>query len=244
MKITLFLLFAFTVVFAANSPFSRIRVAAYDSDGVPSEEVHDISICLERNPTMDEKRKYEEVLGYYADGIYEATNGANIGVSDVWVYGSDVYPKMDDAKERFDFGITLAHETIHLRYALDDDYAKTTSTNYGVTLLADSHNDAIVVMLDDINNEELLYRYKTWLQTTFSSGSPIRFFGIGEGRVPDGLDMGPVPYGRDHDFGHFVTDYPIIDQVDASSLELGYYSFNLKDNGASTVLMMFRLLIL
>lgn len=268
MKITLFLLFAFTVVFAANSPFSRIRVAAYDSDGVPSEEVHDISICLERNPTMDEKRKYEEVLGYYADGIYEATNGANflgnviiysgakncseadivwmkyglwpgaganIGVSDVWVYGSDVYPKMDDAKERFDFGITLAHETIHLRYALDDDYAKTTSTNYGVTLLADSHNDAIVVMLDDINNEELLYRYKTWLQTTFSSGSPIRFFGIGEGRVPDGLDMGPVPYGRDHDFGHFVTDYPIIDQVDASSLELGYYSFNLKDGSGRRI---------
>ena len=256
----------FSVVFAAESPFSRIRTAAYDSEGIPSEEVHDISICLERNPTLEEKQKYEEVIGYYADGIYEATNGANfignviiysgakncskadivwekegvwpaagadnIGVSDAWLDEGD---KMGNEKDRLEFGIALTHETIHLRYALDDEYAKTASTEHEVSLLADTYNDAIVVMLNNVDNEEALYRFKTWIQTTYTNGNPVRFFAIKDGRVPDGLDMGPVPPGRNDDFGHFIIDYPIIDQVDASSLELGYYSFNLKDGSGRRI---------
>ena len=256
------LIFIFSVAFAAESPFSRIRITAYDSDGIPSEEVHDVSICLERNPTAEEKRNYEEVIGYYADGLYEATNGANyignvviypgakncsnadiswsktgrwpgasgsfyqgwggIGVSDEWVMNGNVFPKMDDENGRFDFGITLVHETMHFRYGIDDEYSKTSSTNYGVTLIADPSNDAIVVMLNDRENEKFLYRFNTWLLSTFSNGSPVQFFSIGSGRVPDGLE-------GNNDLKRFITDYSIIDQVDASSLEFGYYSFKLRD---------------
>lgn len=105
----IFLIFIFSVAFAAESPFSRIRITAYDSDGMPSEEVHDVSICLERNPTAEEKRNYEEVIGYYADGLCKTGRwpGANggillgwggIGVSDEWVLNGSVFPKMNDVK--------------------------------------------------------------------------------------------------------------------------------------------------
>jgi len=261
------LIFFFSVAFAAESPFSRIRITAYDSDGIPSEEVHDVSICLERNPTAEEKRNYEEVIGYYADGLYEATNGANyignvviypgakncsnvdivwnkyggwpgsggsfyqgggsIGVSDVWTDGNAVYPKMDEEKERFDFGITLVHETMHLRYGIDDDYSKTSSEYFGVHLAANPAKDVITVNSIKFGKKSL-YRFKTWLLATFPNGSPIDFFPLDSGRIPKGLEVGPVPFGRDDDFGYYVNDYFIIDQVDASRLNEGVYSFKLK----------------
>ncbi|SIN99126.1 von Willebrand factor type A domain-containing protein [Fibrobacter sp. UWB11] len=276
MKYFIFILFVFSAAFAAESPFSRIRITAYDSDGIPSEEVHDVSICLERNPTAEEKRKYEEVIGFYADGMYEATNGANfignviiysgskncsntdidwnksgrwpgasgsfyqgwggIGVSDIWFDGYNHYPKMDDEKERFNFGITLVHETMHFRYGIDDDYSKTSSENFGVRLMADPAKEVITVSLLNLDDESI-YRFKTWLLTTFSNGAPVYFFPIKDGRVPEGLDLGPVPLGREKDFGHFVTDYFIIDQVDASLLDNGIYSFKLKKSNGERVVM-------
>ena len=260
----IFVFLLFSVAFAAESPFSRIRIAAYDSDGLPSEEVHDVSICLERNPTAEEKRNYEEVIGYYADGLYEATNGANYignvviysgakncsnvdiswfktdrwpgasgsfyqgwggsGISDVWFDGYNYFPKMDDEKGRFDFGITLVHETMHFRYGIDDDYSKTSSEYFGVFLTADSAKDLITVNSLRFDKKSL-YRFKTWLLATFSNGSPIYFYPLGSGRVPEGLEVGPAPLGRDNDFGHYVTDYLIIDQVDESRLNEGVYSF-------------------
>lgn len=90
MKKLLCLILAPVLVLASNSPFSRVRVMKYDADGTPSEEVNDMVICLERNPTSTEKKNYEDVLGYYADGLYEATNGANF-VGNVIVYTSGRY---------------------------------------------------------------------------------------------------------------------------------------------------------
>lgn len=274
------LFFVFSVVFAAESPLSRIRIATYDSDGMPSEEVHDISICLERNPTAEEKRNYEEVIGYYADGLYEATNGANyignvviypgakncsnvdiswtktgrwpganggillgwggIGVSDEWVLNGSVFPKMNDERGRFDFGITLVHETIHFRYGLDDDYAKTSLSQYDVDMIANPDDDKVVVVLNkgemsEAQFENVKYMFRTLLLTVYSNGSPISFYPIDGGRVPDGLEVMSVPVGREYDFGYFVSDYPVIDQVDASRLDEGVYSFNLKNSSGGRV---------
>lgn len=49
----------------------------YGQDGVPDEEIIDLSICLERNPSVSEKNDYESVIGYFADGLYEVSNGGN-----------------------------------------------------------------------------------------------------------------------------------------------------------------------
>ena len=90
MKKILYLILIPTLVFASNSPFSRVRVTKYDADGTPSEEVNDVVICLERSPTSAEKKNYEDVLGYYADGLYEATNGANF-IGNVIIYTNGRY---------------------------------------------------------------------------------------------------------------------------------------------------------
>ena len=81
----LFGLLLVTTVFAANSPFNRVRVASYDSNGVPEEEIIDLSICVERTPDNVYKNLYESVLGYFADGVYEMSNGGNF-LGNVIVY--------------------------------------------------------------------------------------------------------------------------------------------------------------
>ena len=75
-KIILFL-FAYSVVFSANSAFTHVRVASYDSNGDPEEEIIDLSICLERTPATSMETDYEDVIGYLADGLYEVSNGGN-----------------------------------------------------------------------------------------------------------------------------------------------------------------------
>ncbi|WP_083535580.1 VWA domain-containing protein [Fibrobacter sp. UWCM] len=71
------IILSISMAFAANSPFNRVRVASYNQDGEPKEEIIDLSICLERNLASSEKQGYEEVIGYYADGLYEVSNGGN-----------------------------------------------------------------------------------------------------------------------------------------------------------------------
>ncbi len=64
-------------VLAGNSTFSGVRTISTYSDGSPKEEAIDITICLEKDPTLSEKPFYENIIRYLANGIYEATNGGN-----------------------------------------------------------------------------------------------------------------------------------------------------------------------
>ena len=77
MNKVVFFLAAFSIAFSANSAFTHVRVASYDSNGDPEEEIIDLSICLERTPTMAQELLYEDVIGYFADGLYEVSNGGN-----------------------------------------------------------------------------------------------------------------------------------------------------------------------
>jgi hypothetical protein len=67
---------------AGNSPFSKVHVVSY-AGGQPTAEVIDLTICLEtgvdtQNPQASNYvGRYEAIIEYLADGIYEMTNGAN-----------------------------------------------------------------------------------------------------------------------------------------------------------------------
>lgn len=69
--------------FAGKTPFSMVRTVAWDSRGNPSEEVIDLTICLEREPIaeytddVNSRKQYENIVKYWADGIYEMSNGGN-----------------------------------------------------------------------------------------------------------------------------------------------------------------------
>ena len=266
------------LVFASNSTFSRVRATKYDADGSPSEEVNDIVICLERTPTDAEKKNYEDVIGYYADGLYEATNGANfvgnvvvytngrncssaditwkksglwpgagvggIGVSDIWHHptsGEDI-PKMDSDKNRFDFGMTLVHETMHYRYGIDDDYSKTELRpflfSYNIKIEADPENDMITVSNNGLKLGDFPMQFID-IVSPFSASVPIYFIvDIDKdgniGTIPTGLPIGTVLNDRNPgeekiQNGWLVKDYAVIDEVDVSRLNEGVYSFNLKD---------------
>lgn len=67
-----------------------VRVASLGADGEPEEEIIDISICLERTPTSAQEANYEDVIGYYADAIYEMSNGANF-LGNVSIYTGERY---------------------------------------------------------------------------------------------------------------------------------------------------------
>ena len=284
MKKILYLILIPILAFASNSPFSRVRVTKYDADGTPSEEVNDVVICLERSPTSAEKKNYEDVIGYYADGLYEATNGANfignvifypngrycssaditwdkggrwpgasgswtgggnggIRVSDIWRHPSTGAnePKMDDDYNRFDFGITLVHETMHYRYGIDDDYSKTelkpSSRSYNITISADPVNDMIIISNKRLNLATYPNLFKD-IVSPFSENVPVYFIADYElddygniitdkdgniiwGRIPDGLPASTT--------GLLVKDNARIDKVDRERLNEGIYSFNLKD---------------
>ena len=71
------ILFAVCLAFAGGTPFTYIRVASSDVNGDPEEEIIDLSICLERTPTAAQQALYEDVIGYFADGLYELSNGGN-----------------------------------------------------------------------------------------------------------------------------------------------------------------------
>lgn len=54
-----------------------------EGDPIPTEEIIDLTICLEREPVVgkplnkDSREKYEEIIKRWADGIYELSNGGN-----------------------------------------------------------------------------------------------------------------------------------------------------------------------
>ena len=61
-----------------------VRVASFDADGIPEEEIIDLSICLERTPTSVQETNYEEIIGFFADALYEMSNGGNyLGTIDI-----------------------------------------------------------------------------------------------------------------------------------------------------------------
>lgn len=82
-QITLNILLISIAVFAGKTPFSMVRTVAWDSHGNPSEEVIDLTICLEREPIaeytddVNSRKQYENIVKYWADGIYEMSNGGN-----------------------------------------------------------------------------------------------------------------------------------------------------------------------
>ncbi len=82
-KIACVALFSAVYLFAGKSPFSMVRTVAWDAAGQPSEEAVDLSICLQRNPVVGNansvysREHYEKIIKYWADGLYEMSNGGN-----------------------------------------------------------------------------------------------------------------------------------------------------------------------
>jgi hypothetical protein len=68
---------------AGKNPFSTVRTLSFDESGNPLEEAIDLVVCLERNPVVgnpsdiNSRERYENIIKYWADGIYELSNGAN-----------------------------------------------------------------------------------------------------------------------------------------------------------------------
>lgn len=83
-------LFLVSSALAGNSTFSGVRTILLNSDGSTKEEAVDLSICLEKNPTVTEKASYENIIRYLANGIYEMTNGGNY-LGRVIIYPNDRY---------------------------------------------------------------------------------------------------------------------------------------------------------
>ena len=69
--------------FSGHSPFSKVHVVEEYSGGAPATEVIDLTICLETSVnTIDSTDstyvgRYEKIIEYLADGLYEMSNGAN-----------------------------------------------------------------------------------------------------------------------------------------------------------------------
>ena len=82
-KIAISIVCASSLVWAANTLHTQPRVVSWDSKGNPSEEVIDLSICLETDAVVgdpshkDAREKYEAIIKYWADNIYEMSNGGN-----------------------------------------------------------------------------------------------------------------------------------------------------------------------
>ncbi|MCQ2287356.1 MAG: hypothetical protein MJZ76_10880 [Bacteroidales bacterium] len=74
-------LFLFSSIYAGISPFSSVRAVYQEGDPIPTEEIIDLTICLEREPVVgkplnkDSREKYEENIKRWADGIYHNGNG-------------------------------------------------------------------------------------------------------------------------------------------------------------------------
>lgn len=70
-------------VFAGKSPFSMVRAVAWDAAGQPKEEAVDLTVCLEDVPVtgnpsdVNSREHYERIIQYWADGLYEMSNGGN-----------------------------------------------------------------------------------------------------------------------------------------------------------------------
>ena len=68
---------------AGKNPFSTVRTLFFDESGNPLEEAIDLVVCLERNPVVgnpsdiNSRERYENIIKYWTDGIYELSNGAN-----------------------------------------------------------------------------------------------------------------------------------------------------------------------
>ena len=82
-KITCVVAFSAAFLFAGKSPFSMVRTVAWDANGQPSEEAVDLTVCLEQNPVQGSsdpaksRERYENIIKYWADGLYEMSNGGN-----------------------------------------------------------------------------------------------------------------------------------------------------------------------
>lgn len=72
-----------SLVYSGTSPFSSVRAVYSEDNNVPIEEIIDLTVCLEREPVVgnpsdiNSRERYENIIKYWADGIYEMTNGAN-----------------------------------------------------------------------------------------------------------------------------------------------------------------------
>ena len=260
----IFILLAFSIAFSANSAFTHVRVASYDLNGDPEEEIIDLSICLERTPTVAQELLYEDVIGYFADGLYEVSNGGNylgnvtiytgerycssttiawnikdvwpgsggsfvidggIGVSDKWKYNID---HLADDRSRLDFGITLAHESVHYFYGLDDDYAKT-----AVVFNVSADPDSDIIKVIDNRHDTDKVKYPSFFKESlspFTKGTPVVFSSLkNTSTIPQGLSSGPI-----RGAGTMVSDYATIDQI-WDSTSIGKFSFNLKDPNGNRI---------
>lgn len=153
----IFILLLASIAWSANTLHSQPRVVERYSNGEISGEAIDLSICLEteavaNNPThADSREKYEEIIKFWADIIYEMSNGGNylgtirifsgsqfkVGCDVIWS-SSNGRPSSTPSgiknngqlffydrwgvdyrsteKLRFDWGTTLAHESMHYIY--------------------------------------------------------------------------------------------------------------------------------
>lgn len=159
----IFILLLASIAWSANTLHSQPRVVERYSNGEISGEAIDLSICLEteavaNNPThADSREKYEEIIKFWADIIYEMSNGGNylgtirifsgsqfkVGCDVIWsssngrssstpsgiknngqlfFYDRWGVDYRSTEKLRFDWGTTLAHESMHYIYGLKDEY--------------------------------------------------------------------------------------------------------------------------
>ena len=256
-------------LFAGKSPFSMVRAVSWDASGQPLEEAIDLTVCLERVPdesgsaSPDSRDNYESIVRYWADGIYEMSNGGNylgnvkiftggdfsngcdvmwkkegvwpnayvgsynssfgqLNVSDVWAK-PQAYDYRKTDQSRFEFAMTLTHESMHYLYGLLDEYGEVTLTpSYRLSISADPQSDMIHVEAVFEGTEE------SSQLDAFYSGQFV-YFVENSGKVPSGLwtkNQGSIWLG---------SSYMQIDEIYWAQDGSPSISFNLKDPNGNRV---------
>lgn len=256
-------------LFAGKSPFSTVRTVAWDAAGQPAEEAIDLTICLERevseknNGDPHSRDRYESIIKYWADGIYEMSNGGNylgnvkifsggefanscdvswkkegvwpnayigsynsssgtLNVSDEWAKPQK-YDYLESDRRRFEFAMTLTHESMHYLYGLRDEYGTVKiAPSYKMYLSADPQSDMIHI--------ESLYdnTYESSQLDALYSGQYVYFYDS-TGTVPSGIQ-------KDYSSSSWLSrSYLQIDELVWAEDGSPSISFNLKDSDGNRV---------
>lgn len=96
------------VMFALISSFTFANKDSQIRDLPTGQQVFDLVISLEREPSLEEREKYEQILGFYADGLYEASNGKHL-LGNIRIY--------QKSKHKDEADIVWSKESKQLSYA-------------------------------------------------------------------------------------------------------------------------------
>lgn len=240
-----------------------VRVASLGADGVPEEEIIDLSICLERTPTSAQEANYEDVIRYYADALYEMSNGGNY-LGNVDIYTGERYCSSVDVVWN------IANETPRANPAgfmsigniiVSDDWGLNNEVqrlNFGMTLahesghylygLWDDYTETVLprsgmsVTADPVTDRIIVTNVGLALGTTefqdrvspFEEETPIIFYPVEN--VPHGLETFldyPPDYTYPGGVGLYLNDYATIEHFYWDSPTS--YSFTLKDRNKNHI---------